>query len=231
MGNAMVDEWRIQQAKFTNDTIIGLEAEKHAEKLEIQIAAQQAAQKAQFENDDAMLAHMYQMRDEFVLIEKQKQATIMSTADVVANSMSIVNSLGQIAISNAKGDQRKQRQISKGLAVANTAAGATMAFRQYGWPYGLVAAAAIVAAGAAQINAIENSDRGGQATTIGSGSTTTQFSSGNFVGQPTPASQQPPQALTINIQGPVIGQDSWVEDFLVPSLRRVGNRNVQLNFT
>ena len=72
--------------------------------------------------------------------------------------------------SNNKKMFEASKAFNIGQAVMNTYAGATKAFAQYGWPYGAVAAALVVASGLAQVAQIRSQTMGGGVSAAGGGS-------------------------------------------------------------
>lgn len=118
-----------------------------------------------------------------------------------------------------------------GTAVINTAQGATKALAEYPPPVSFVMAAAVIAAGAAQISAIKSAQFGGGTTPSLSGSTPTV--NNVPVGESTLPSVAPDGArsdprIEVHIQGSVIGMSGAEElvDFIQDSLSdRIENRD------
>lgn len=88
---------------------------------------------------------------------KKKEQIARQHTDIM---LSFANNLGRAIAAGSDKTNRKSferdKQMNIGLAVVNTAVGATRAYKDYGWPWGVAAAAAVVAAGAAQINTIKS---------------------------------------------------------------------------
>ena len=72
--------------------------------------------------------------------------------------------------SNNKKMFEASKALNIGQAVMNTYAGATKAFAQYGWPFGAVAAALVIASGLAQVAQIRSQTMGGGVSAAGGGS-------------------------------------------------------------
>ena len=81
--------------------------------------------------------------------------TDLETAQMVSNTFFAIWSAG------SERQRRETKAWALMAAYVNTAAGITKAFAEYGWPKGLIPAAAIAAAGAAQINSIQGREYGG----------------------------------------------------------------------
>lgn len=129
-----------------------------------------------------------------------------------------------------------------GEAIVSTYLGATRAYAQYGWPYGAIAAAAVIAAGMAQVATI-----GAQSAT--GGSTSSSVSAGGAVGVSptvygdsstssligtglTPDQQK---GLTINVSYNAVvvdkeGTARFFEEDLLPIINEAGERDVKINY-
>lgn len=110
--------------------------------------------------------HQKRMRQLYGVGEKSK---IDLTKGSWAQQAQFIGDAMTSILNNVHAHSKKEFEIKKKLSVASaivqTAAGATLAFQQYGYPFGLVAAAQIIAAGAAQIATINGQqfDGGGAA--------------------------------------------------------------------
>ena len=93
----------------------------------------------------------------------------MASAHLPAAS-GFMNNLFIATGSNNKKMFEASKAFNIGQAVINTYTGATKAFAQYGWPYGAVAAALVVAAGLAQVAQIRSQTMGGGVSAAGGGS-------------------------------------------------------------
>jgi tape measure domain-containing protein len=92
-------------------------------------------------------------------IEFEKKSDLEKTQFAIGNLQSVFATLGA--------QNKKAFEASKALAIAsalvNTYQGATKALATYPWPFGLIAAAAAVAAGLAQVSAIRSQQYSGRA--------------------------------------------------------------------
>jgi tape measure domain-containing protein len=92
-------------------------------------------------------------------IEFEKKSDLDKTQFAIGNLQSVFAALGA--------QNKKAFEASKALAIAsalvNTYQGATKALATYPWPFGLIAAAAAVAAGLAQVSAIRSQQYSGRA--------------------------------------------------------------------
>jgi tape measure domain-containing protein len=92
-------------------------------------------------------------------IEFEKKSDLEKTQFAIGNLQSVFAALGA--------QNKKAFEASKALAIAsalvNTYQGATKALATYPWPFGLIAAAAAVAAGLAQVSAIRSQQYSGRA--------------------------------------------------------------------
>ena len=88
----------------------------------------------------------------------EKKSTLEKTQFGIDQAVNLFSSLGQ--------QNRKAFEASKALniaqAIMNTYMGATKALATYPWPFGLIAAAAAVAAGMVQVNAIRSQSYSGK---------------------------------------------------------------------
>jgi tape measure domain-containing protein len=91
-------------------------------------------------------------------IEFEKKSDLEKTQFAIGNLQSVFSALGA--------QNKKAFEASKALAIAsalvNTYQGATKALATYPWPFGLIAAAAAVAAGLAQVSAIRSQQYSGR---------------------------------------------------------------------
>jgi hypothetical protein len=183
------------------------------------VASQLAGDAAMMASMDAMLAHAE-------MTEQRKRDTAQDTMSTLSSIATFIyNDSGK----KNKAAFRVNQGISSANAIMNTATGATRAFAQYGWPWGAVAAAAVIAAGAVQLQQIWSANpeggKGGSAAMPVTGAMNLTTGNGPVV-QPSSGQQDNGRAITIQIQGNVIGEDKWVEENLLPAIRRASGRNV-----
>lgn len=93
-------------------------------------------------------------------IDQAARAAEMQRQQMMVNNVtSILGSIGQIMATQGDKQIATQKAISTAIAAINTAQGISKAFADYGWPGGLLPAAAVAAQGAAQIAAINSASR------------------------------------------------------------------------
>jgi len=129
-----------------------------------------------------------------------------------------------------------------GQAVMNTYTGATRAYAQYGWPYGAIAAALVIAQGMAQVAQIRaQTPDGGSSSSAVSPSGETDFSDTVFGDTDTSSllgsgndDDDKKHALTINIthNSTVADRDQmarFYEEDLLPIMQEAADRDVVIN--
>lgn len=123
-----------------------------------------------YDGKDALMAERQQYEqlatqqhaDKLAQIEAAARAKQMQQQQMmVSNVTSIMGSISQIIGAAGEKQIGIQKGISTAIAAINTAQGISKAFADYGWPGGLLPAAAIAAQGAAQIAAINSASRTG----------------------------------------------------------------------
>lgn len=136
-----------------------------------------------YDGKDALMAERQQYEqlatqqhaDKLAQIEAAARAKQMQQQQMmVSNVTSIMGSISQIIGAAGEKQIGIQKGISTAIAAINTAQGISKAFADYGWPGGLLPAAAIAAQGVAQIAAINSASRTGAqvASPAASGGTT-----------------------------------------------------------
>lgn len=118
-------------------------------------------------------------------------------------------------------------------AVINTAQGVTMALRSYPPPLSFAMAAAQLAAGVAQINQIKSASFGGtSAPSVAGGGAIPVTPAANSYAPPQVADQNQQQgqsAVVVNINGTLVGNEAFVYDVVVPTIRdAVANKDIVL---
>lgn len=139
-----------------------------------------------YDGKDALMAERQQYEqlatqqhaDKLAQIEAAARAKQMQQQQMmVSNVTSIMGSISQIIGSEGDKQIGIQKAISSAIVAINTAQGVSKAFAEFGWPGGLLPAAAIAAQGAAQLAAINSASRNGgnvaSPTTGGAGTATT----------------------------------------------------------
>lgn len=123
-----------------------------------------------YDGKDALMAERQQYEqlatqqhaDKLAQIEAAARAKQMQQQQMmVSNVTSIMGSISQIIGAAGEKQIGIQKGISTAIAAINTAQGISKAFADYGWPGGLLPAAAIAAQGVAQIAAINSASRTG----------------------------------------------------------------------
>lgn len=166
--------------------------------------------------------------------DKRTSAARKGDRDRQRNAMNSLRGVGAFAdnifgamANSAEAGSRKEFNANKnraiGSAIVNTAQGATKAFSQWGWPWGAVAAAAVVAAGLTQVNKIRSQEFGGG----GGGDTGTFAAQAPVIDtgiapvtQPQPVGTNVQQGATYNIQvfGTVVDRtlDQFARELTTP---------------
>ena len=127
--------------------------------------------------------------------------------------------------------------LKAGETVVSTASAAMKAYEDGAKvsPYlGALYAAAAVAAGMVQLDNIWSaSPSGGSSSGIsggsGGGTSFSDPSSSQFVTQPQGGQNRQEGAIVVNITGNVIGEQSWVENNLIPSINDAAGRGTTIN--
>jgi hypothetical protein len=150
---------------------------------------------------------------------RQKERIARRHSDVV---LSFANNLGQAISAGSDKTNRKSferdKKMNIGLAVVNTAVGATRAFKDYSWPWSAVAAAAVIASGAAQISTIKSQQFGGEgSTTAPAGGAIIPTTQPEAVAQPTAATETSAAPIyNIQVMGNIIDNDQFARDLITP---------------
>lgn len=129
--------------------------------------------------------------------EHQDKLKAIRSAEMYRN-LDAVASIGNSIVSIMKSTGNKQIGIQKGIASAavgiSTAAGVMKAFEQYGWPNGLLPAAAVAAEGMAQLASINSASASGS------------NGAGGVRGGGSAAAAEPAMNRTLTVQGITPGQ-------------------------
>ncbi len=107
---------------------------------------------------------------EVAMEQAKNDAKVSMARSHLQAASGFMNNLFIATGSNNKKMFEANKAFNIGQAVINTYTGATKAFAQYGWPYGAVAAALVVAAGLAQVAQIRSQTMGGGVSAAGGGS-------------------------------------------------------------
>jgi hypothetical protein len=159
------------------------------------------------------------------ITERETEARRRKTEASLRSVQSFANNVFSAMAGFAEEGSRKEFEANKAGSIANavinTAQGATKAFSQWGWPWGAVAAAAVIAAGGAQISRIEGQQYGG-----GSGAEAVPVATPDFIGQDQPITQPPTTtgaeaggvSYTINNYGTVVDRslDEFSRELIQP---------------
>ncbi len=198
----------------------------YADRMAILNQAQQAGLLSEEEYAETKRRITQQREDEITRIDQAAQNLRLQTASNTTSAlMNLTNALYNF------GDQksRKMFELNKVAGIANatvnTYAGAAKALEQGGF-YGIALAAAVIAAGLANIASIS-------ATTFDGGDTPSGGYGGGtpsspIVTQPLGNQQTIQQDLTIRIHGVV--DDAFIEDTLIPRINDAGTRNVRIEY-
>ena len=133
------------------------------------------------------------------------------------------------------------KAFATGEAIMNTYSGATKAFAQYGWPYGAVAAALVIAAGMAQVRQIQSQTMGGgaSASSVSSGGAVSvsptvygDTGAGSLIGT---GQDKPQQSLTIKVSfnSTIANREemaAFLENDLLPIMQEAQDRDVVLDY-
>ena len=176
------------------------------------------------ERYDIVSRYMEMEYQDFQNLEKSKREAFSAT-------LSIIQSLGTLAMQT--GDQQnkkqfeRQKKLSIGMAVISTAAGAANALRDYKYPYSLFVMAAVLASGLVQINRIQSQQYGSNNTSLsapgGSAGGDTSISS-----DPAYSNGGEKSTLNITIEGDFIGDEAYI-DMLVERINDASDRDVYVN--
>lgn len=159
---------------------------------------------------------------------KESQDRVDSFASMAGSITSMTASLAQFQGNNSKTMFRINKAAGIAQATIDTYAAATKAMNgtYTSWYTQLAAYAAVLAKGLGAVSAISSTsfEGGGGVAAGGYG--------GGTVNSPivtTPTDQErPPQSITLVVEGNIIGEDQWVEDRLIPALREMNTRNIEL---
>ena len=153
-----------------------------------------------------------------------------STLDIDGRSVEVVAATESPVTHEGDKQNKKQfeqqKKLSMGLAVISTAAGAARAYQDYQYPYSLIVAAAVVAAGMAQVANISRQDYAGGVSGIsipGGGTSDSGISIDPAYGD---KSGRP--SLNITIEGDFIGDEAYI-DKLVDRINDAADRDAYVN--
>ena len=136
----------------------GLEQESQSN---IDIALNEAALRLEIETSAS--EEIFEIREKFRTKDadaEKRQADAKRKRDAQEASVkfqttaALLGGLSQLSASFGEDNFKTTKALRIGEAVINTYAGANLAYAEYGWPYGAVAAAAVIAAGLANVNTI-----------------------------------------------------------------------------
>lgn len=182
VGKQAALQWMLEQEQITRDqyNLLNEEATKAHQQNLVDIEAEAAARRAQFENMSAM----------------QKTQFGLQQLQLLTNGIANHN--------------RKAFEVNKaasiGLAIINTAEGATKALAQGGF-FGIAMAAAVIASGIAQINTIRAQRYGGGTTPSLAGSTPTYNGVPVTSGNSQNTGEDGGAGMKVTIETTVIGSD------------------------
>ncbi len=214
---------------------------KKQEQLEKELALEAAAldqsllqlQEKNEEEREIMLAQdafMEEARQNDIAAEKAAIAFKRKlNVDAGKNAISLLESLNTIADGKNRAVFDALKLARAGEAIVNTYAGANQAMASLPYPYNLVAAGTVIAAGLANLAVIQRTQFGGGST--GGGSTTaaitpTSLTTPSQTGV-TGSQQTQPQNITIEINGVLNADDvvQLVEDEIIPAINTSLDRN------
>jgi hypothetical protein len=208
--------------------------------LDMQMAAYDAHITAKLTAMSMAGASAEQISEAWTIAELHKNAVILADDQKVAaakralqvGTLDNFTNAAQTMASIGGRENRKYFEIAKigsiAQATINTYEGATKALSQGGiWGYAL--AAAVIAAGLAQVAKIQSTQYGSS----GSGGSIGTYSADSFSGmdlskQPNASAEKPAQNITIIVNSPM-AQENWdriAEEDIIPALTRAGDRNV-----
>jgi hypothetical protein len=164
-------------------------------------------------------------------VQKEKDAIAMKrklNVDAGKNAIALLDSLNTIADGKNRAIFDALKLARAGEAIVNTYAGANQAMASLPYPYNLVAAGTVIAAGLANLAVIQRTQFG--STSAGGGSTTAPVTAplaaptqtGIDTGQSTGT-----QNITINIEGVLNAEDvvNLVETVIIPAINASLDRN------
>lgn len=184
----------------------------------LETARKEASEKiALQESLGAAIAHNAKME-----YEETKRSEELKTEARLA-SFSAATSLAEALLTFSHGKSRALFSVWKAAAISqaivDTYAAANKALASAPPPYNFALAAAVTAAGLANVARISTTQFGG-AGGGGGGSVGGAGGGGTPIGgslrEPTPS--RVPLEVTVNIHGNVIGQEAWINDELIPSI-------------
>jgi len=211
----------------------GIISEQQATDLKLQIwdeerAGQEGLIQKRIESEQAASARAIAISDRETAKKKQNAANEVrdrqQKMDLIQNLTN--NVFGALSagldLSNEK-DFKKNQDYNTANAIINTAMGATKAYGQYGWPWGAVAAAAVIAAGMAQVQQIRSQKYkgGGGGVSASSGAIVpidTTSTGVNQALQPSPIFTDAQRSVSYNITvlGNIVDQDAFARDLIIP---------------
>lgn len=178
-----------------------------------------------------LLADQKQSEAATALERQGVQQQIGYTQQGLSATSNFLTGLNTLTKGKSKELQVAMKGIQMSMAIANTALGVTKALAEVPYPYDIVVAGMIAAAGAVQVATIASSDSSSSysgGSSLG-GSASGGYSSSNVVTQPVGGQTQAQGNVTVQIQGNVIGDDSWVQNNFIPALNDALGRNVTVN--
>ena len=165
--------------------------------------------------------------------EKKKLDIVIKAAN---SAMSLTDSLQKLSGTKSKEAFRAFQGIKSAETIVATAASAMNNYNEgskEGGPYlGALYAAAAIAAGAVQLEAIWSANPSGGSGSVSNSSSGPGASgdpSSNMVSQPTGGINRGQGGVTVNVTGTIIGEDAWVQNNLIPTLNDALGRGVTLN--
>ena len=208
------------------------------EKAQIQSWAMQTDSFEEFERRKAAIEALYAKKRKDVADDETK-TKIGWAAQGFSSMGSLADSFYQLSGKKSKAAFEVSKVMHIGETIMNTGNAAMAAYKAMaGIPYvgpalGIAAAAAAVAAGMVQIKNIESaSSSGGGSISSGGGgdsSSSPGYPSNQVITQPQGGQNRQGGSITVQVMGNVIGEQSWVENNLIPSLNDAMGRGSTLN--
>ena len=171
------------------------------------------------------------------ITEDEETKKLGITISAANSAYSLTDSMQKLVGSKNKEAFKAFQALKAGETVVSTASAAMKAYEDGAKvsPYlGALYAAAAVAAGMVQLDNIWSaSPSGGSSSGIsggsGGGTSFSDPSSSQFVTQPQGGQNRQEGAIVVNITGNVIGEQSWVENNLIPSINDAAGRGTTIN--
>lgn len=234
----MSEEFNAMRAQLNGDsTQIELLRLKQETDAKIQSWAMQTDSEVEYNRRRTLiLADSEQKRQGIIQSSEARQMQIRMTS--AANALSFTQNALNAMASFTDGKSKVMFAVTKAVAVAQAIVAAHLASAQAlasppGPPYTIPLAASVLGWGYANAAltaavAIGQGVSGNGAPWSGSASPSGNSSS-PVVTQPLPQTQQQGN-MTVNIHGPIIGEDRWVEENLVPALNAAGSRSIKIEY-